>query len=727
MFADLGAKVDYKRAVMPALRYIQQPYFLFKTYDTNNLRPDLVAGLTVAVILLPQAIAFALIAELPPQMGLYAAIIGGLIGALWGSSHQLHTGPANAISLLVFASLASVVEPGTGLFIIAAGLMAVMVGVLQLVLGLARLGLLVNFVSHSVIVGFATGAGILIAIKQIKPLLGATYASQNVLDTLTGVFTNLETLHLPTVMVGVVTTAVLLLVRRLNRKLPSALIGMVVAASLVFIFNLQENGVEVIEQLDARLPPLAQLPILNLDLIGSISAGALAVAAIGLVETAAIARSVATQTGQRLDSNQEFVGQGLANIGMGFFSGFAGAGSFSRTAVNFDSGAKSGLAAVFSAIFVLIALFTLGPFTAYLPVTALSAVLIVTAFGMIDYQEIRRIMQSNLGEAIILLVTLFGTLFLDIEFAVLLGIILSFVMYILRTSTPRVHEVKPDANYRHFLYQPDKPSCPQYSIIEILGDLYFGAVHYIEEYILEHAAKHPDQRHLLIRMHNVNDCDFSGIHMLENVVKAYRDRGGDVYLVRPQYRVKKMFAATEFIENVLGEDHLLDKDTAIQHMFYHVLDPAICIYECPVRVFKECLNLPKRIEMQGIPLENEVAVDRLISVEPRQLYDQLHKSDILSQHADNGHGLTPPLVVDVREPREYRHGHIQQAESVPLSQILSTDIKFPPDRQIVLVCRSGRRSRRAAAALQNVGCMNVAVMRGGMQAWEAEGLLEAVG
>ncbi|MCP4363368.1 MAG: STAS domain-containing protein [Chloroflexi bacterium] len=726
MFADLGTKVNYKRTISPAFQQLKRPYTLITTYDRENIRPDIIAGLTVAVILLPQAIAFALIAELPPKMGLYAAIIGALIGALWGSSNQLHTGPTNAISLLVFASLATIVEPGTQEFIVAAGLMAIMVGILQLFMGLARLGIVVNFVSHSVIVGFATGAGILIAIKQIKPLLGLDFEAETILETLQSIVIHFDTLTIPTAVVGFATMFVMLLSRRINKRLPAALIGMIVASALVGIFSLQEKGVMVIGELPASLPPLSDLPIRNINLIGRLSAGALAVAAIGLVETTAIARSVATQTGQRLDSNQEFVGQGLANIGMGFFSGYAGAGSFSRTAVNFDNGAKSSMAAIFSAVFVLIAMFTLGPLAAFLPVSALAGVLIITAYGMIDRTEIKRILQSNPGEAVILIITFLGTLFLDIEFAVLLGIILSFVMYILKTSAPRVHEVKPDNNYKHFLYQPEKASCSQLGVIEILGDLYFGAVHYVEEYLLDHAGKNPEQRYLLIRMHNVNNCDFSGIHMLESVIKTYRDRGGDVFLVRPQYHVKQIFATTNFVEETLGEDNVLDKDSAIPKLFHHVLDPAVCIYECPVRVFKECTNLPKRINVAGIPQHHEIAAETLANVPPRTLWQQLQTSDIINQHAVEGFEMASPIVIDVREPREYKQGHIAQAQSIPLATVLTNGDQFPLDKQIILVCRSGRRSRRAAAALEDAGCVNVVVLEGGMQAWEAEGLLEAI-
>lgn len=706
-----GNRRQWKQSFTTAVRYFQRPLTLLRTYDRTQLRPDFIAGLTVGIITLPQAIAFALIAHLPPQMGLYAALIGLFVGALWGSCYQLVTIPTNTISLLVFTSLATAVEPGTGLFVVAAGVMALMVGTLQLIMGVARLGLLINFVSHSVIIGFATGAGILIGISQIVPLVGLNREA----NTLEGM------VHRPTAVLGIVAIALILIGRRINKRLPAALIAMVVTSGLVAAFGLHEKGVVTIGQLPAGLPPLANLPLFNLELIGKLGTGALAVAAISLIQTMAVAQSVAAQTGQRLDSNQEFVGQGLANIAMGLFSGYAGSGSFSVTAVNRASGARSPFAAVFAAMFILFALFTLGPLTVYLPRAAVSGALIVTAVQIINFAEIRRILQSNYGEAIILVSTLVGTLFLDLAFAVLLGIIFSFILYILRTSAPRVHEVKPDINYKHFLYQPDKPGCPQLGIIEILGDLYFGAVHHVEEYILDHADNHPEQRYLLIRMHNVNNCDFSGVHMLENIVKAYRERGGDLFLVRPQYQVKQIFASTDFVENVLGADHLLDKDLAITHIFYHVLDPAICIYECPVRVFQECVNLPKRIQLSGIPHEHEIKLDQLASISARELWQQLHaaiSADVSAQ--------VVPVVIDVREPREFRQGHIIEAESIPLAHILANKINIPTDRPIVLVCRSGRRSRRAAVALQQAGYANISVLQGGMLAWEAETLLEAV-
>lgn len=693
--------------------YILQPLRLFQSYDHRNLRPDLIAGLTVAVILLPQAIAFALIAELPPQMGLYAAVVGAIVAGLWGSSNQAHTGPANAISLLVLSVLLTSATPGTPEFVVGAGMLAVMAGALQLVMGLARLGALANFVSYSVVVGFTTGAGGLIAVKQLRHLLGLAFTSEGLAATAQAVLAHLPEMHGPTLALGVGTIVSIVLLRRLDPRLPGALVSMIAAAAAVYLLGLHERGVAVIGQLPRSLPPLAHLPLLSLDLIAELATGALAVGAIGLVETMAIARSIAAQTGQRLDSNQEFVGQGLSNIAAGLFSGYPCAASFSRSAVNHESGARTPMAAVFSGLFLLVVTLILTPLAAYLPRTALAGVLIVTAYNMIDRAEIARIWRGAPGDAVIMLVTFLGTLFLHIEFAVLLGILLSLALYITNTSVPRVHSVLPDDAFRHFAQQPNKPQCPQLSIMDVHGDLYFGAVHHVEDAIHQHMTTHPDQRFLLLRMHGVNLCDFSGIHMLESVVLAWRERGGDVFVIKVPAPVLQVMKSTGFYD-FLGPDHFLSQDDAVSRLFHQVLDPAICIYECDVRVFEECQNLPKRTFAPDIiPLHTEAPTQPVAEISPEMLWQQIH-------------GPAPPLVIDVREPREFRRGHIAEAKLLPLPTLFSDTLDIPHDRLLVLACRSGRRSVRAACLLQGKGYNNTVILRGGMLAWETAGLLEAV-
>lgn len=693
--------------------YFLKPIRSIRGYNRASLQPDLMAGLTVAVIGLPQSMAFALIAELPPAMGLYTNIVGSIVGGLWGSSHQMKTGPANAISLLVLSVLLTVATPGSPDFIVAAGVLAVMAGLIQLVIGLSRLGLLVNFVSHSVIVGFASGAGLLIMLGQLRHLLGVQFSSRNLLETAVGLFTHLTDINIPTALLGIGTIAIIVGLRRINRKLPGPLIAMLAATVVVYLLGLGQANVDVIGQLPASLPPLVRLPLFDGELIGKLSTGALAVALIGLIQTTAIARSVAAQTGQRLDSNQEFVGQGLANIACGFLSGYAGAGSFSRSVVSLQAGAKTAISGVFASAFVLAAMLALAPWAAYLPRTALAGVLIVTAFGLVDRAEVTRIWLGTRGDALIMLATFLGTLFLPIEFAVLTGIFLSFARYIFKTSLPRVYPVTPDETFKHFIaQQPYHQPCPQLGIIKISGDLYFGAVNHVEEVILEHLAAHPDQRFLLLRMQGVNQCDFSGIHMLEAVRRVCQERGGDLYFMKVQNPVQAFMRSTGFYDQ-LGDDHFLPQDQAIDYLFHKILDPAICIYECEVRTFKECQNLPKRIYPVEIPLHTEIPPDSITTITPQALWELLRNGD------------TTLKVFDVREPREYQQAHIPQARLVPLPEILTGTSDLPKDCNIVLVCRSGRRSARAAHVLQTRGYRNVRILAGGILAWEAAGLLEA--
>jgi len=694
------------------LSYISRPLRIFRNYSTEQIRPDIIAGLTIAVILLPQAIAFALIAELPPTMGIYTAIIAAIVAALWGSSNHVHTGPTTAISLLVMSALITSVEPGTPEYLVAAGMLAFMAGLFQVIMGFAKLGVLINFVSQSVVVGFSTGAAVLIGVKEIRYLLDIEISGNSFIQTITGLFTNFTEINPLTALLGIGIIAVIVGVRQINARYPGELIGMVLGSVLVAVFGLQAAGIETVGEIPSGLPPFTSLPLLNLDMFLELSTGALAIGAIGLVETTAIARYIATTSGQRLDSNQEFVGQGMANMVSGLFSGYACAGSFSRSAVNNESGGKTPLSAVFSGGFVLLATFTIGPLVAYLPRAALAAVLVVTAYRLIHKEQIMRILTGTRGDALIMLVTFLGTLLLQIEFAVLAGIFLSFVVYIIRTSTPRVISVLPDDNFRHFVRQPGKTQCPQLGILEILGDLYFGAATHVEQAIQEQKEMYPEQRYLLLRMYSVDNCDFSGIHMLERVVKDYREAGGDVFMMRVPPQVLKTMRSTGFYY-YLGRKNFLSDDDAISYIFHRILDPAICIYECDVRAFKECQNLPKHSYPGTVSVQTNIPREEIATVSPSEVWDWLRESE-------------PPMVVDVREPREYMRSHIPGALSIPLSSFQTEYDKLSKDGRLILVCRAGRRSTRAAYVLRKNGYAEVSMMKGGMIAWENEGLLTAV-
>ena len=711
------AGIRIEQEILAGLRgiptFFVRPWHIVSRYSVPNLRPDLLAGLTVAMITLPQAIAYALIAELPPQVGLYAAVIGSIVGALWGSSSHLQTGPTNAASLLVLSVLLAIAAPGSPEYLAAAGLLALLVGIFRLAMGLGRLGMLVNFVSDSVVIGFTAGAGILILANQIRHLLRLNVPSTPRLwDTIHNLTAHIGEVHWFSLGLGLGAAAIIVLLRRWKPRLPGPLLAMTAASALVAAAGLDGAGVRVIGELPRSLPAVT-LPALDMDLIGRLAGGAMAIAALGLVEAMSIARAIASHTRERLDSNQEFVGQGLANIACGVLSGYTCSGSFTRSAVNHQAGARTALSSVFSGLFVLAAMLALAPLAAYLPLTALAGVLILIAVGLIDRQEIVRIWRSANADRVIMVATFAATLLLPLQYAVFTGILMSLGHYLIQTSMPRVRTVVPDDTFRHFVHRPDRPDCPQLGVIEILGDLYFGAAGHVEDMIRRNLARNPDQRFLLLRMHSVENCDISGIHALEHIAALYREQGGNVFFARVQEPVRRVMQMAGFLE-WLGEDHLLRGDDAMDYLFHRVLDPAVCIYECPVRVFGECQNLPKHALPVNVHFPEEMSLADVPYVSPGSLWSALHEP-------------APPLIVDVREPREFAGGHIPGARSMPLPALLDGRAQVPRDRQVVFVCRGGRRSSRATALFRRRGHDNVTALRGGMLAWESHMLLEALG
>ncbi|MCA9932019.1 MAG: STAS domain-containing protein [Anaerolineales bacterium] len=689
--------------------FLTRPITIIRNYKREDVRPDLVAGLTVAIVMLPQAIAYALVAELPPQMGLYAAIIATIIGALWGSSYHLHTGPTNTTSLIVLSGLLTVAVPGTPEYLVAAGVMAVWVGVIRLFLGLIRMGFLANFVSDAVVIGFTGGAGILIVVNQLKHLFRVEVGrSPLFFVTLREVAGQLTAVHSTTLAIGIGMIIFLILLKRFKPNWPAPLLGMVVASIAVMVFNLEGQGVIVLGKLPQGLPPVTRLPIFDLDLLRQMISGIFAVAIIGLVEATSISRAIAAKSGQYLDSDQEFVGQGIANLVTGFFSGYPCSGSLTRSLVNYEAGSRTQMGAVFSGLFVLAATLLFGPWARFLPRAALAGLLVYTGSRMLNHQEMRRIWHTSRGDSAIMVGTLAATLLLPLEVAVLTGVVISFARFIAKTSHPAVHSMTPNEEFDHLTYRPEQPVCPQLGILTIEGSLYFGATQHVEDAIRENQAAHPGQRFLLLRMNQVNFCDITGLHLLETIVRLYRQQAGDVFMVGVREAVWEKMRLSGFTE-LLGIDHFLSQQRAVKSIF-EILDPAICIYRCPHRIWRECQSLPKSDRECAIDAGDYVPVTAVIpNIAPTTLWQRLNNAN-------------PPAIVDIREPYEFEQAHIPQAELIPMPNILSGDSHIPEDQEIVLICRTGRRTRLTVYKLQQQGYNNLVNMDGGMVAWEAAGL-----
>ncbi len=699
--------IDYLRSV---ITLFAQPIRLIRTYPIDALRADFFAGLTVGLVLLPQSLAFAILGGLPPIVGLYSAMTATIVGALWGSSSHVNGGPSTTSAILTLSVLLPIAPIGSAEFVTAASMIAVMAGIIRLIMGIARLGMLVTFISDAVAVGFTAGSGLLILFNQFGPITKLAISPGASIPTIVHETVNqLTEIHWPSLMIGASTIALIYLLPYITRAVPAALLSMTIVTIVTAFLNIEQYGVRLIGDIPPGFPPLAELPWFDIGLIGQLLNGALALAIIGLVEAVAIARAIASYTGQRIDSNQEFVGQGLANIVSGIFSGMPCSGSFNRSALAYQAGGKTALTAVISGLTALAGTAILSQVLAIIPRPAIAGTLMVAALGMVDRRGMARIWRGSRGEAAIMIITLVLTLTLPLQFAILTGVLMSLGYYLLRTATPRIEAVVPDTAFRHWDPAHDRPTCPQLLVVDLQGDLYFGAASHVEEVLLRLLDQHRSVRYLLLRMHSVNHCDVSGIRALETIRRTLRVRGGDLYFVRVRASVMYRMQISGFYEQ-LGPERFLDEDTAIEFLFHRVLDPAVCIYECDRRIFRECQELPKQT-LPGhltIPLLDGKLPTQ---INARALWEALHSPQ-------------PPAVIDVREPREFQRGHIPGARNIPLSRLISERDAVPAG-PVVLVCRSGRRSLRAAALL--VGrTPPPQVLEGGMLAWEAANLLEAV-
>jgi sulfate permease, SulP family len=391
----------------------------------GGVRADLLAGLTGAVVVLPQGVAFATLAGMPPQYGLYAAMVPCIVAALFGSSRLMVTGPANAISLTTMALIAPLAAVGSARYVELVLTLAFLVGAMQLLLGLARAGALVDKVPHSVVVGFTAGAAVLIANSQIGPFLGlALPRGQPLFDNVYAALASLGQMQPMAVLAGASTVALAVLARPWNRIVPAMLVA-VVGATLItlgaYLAWPEAGKLPTVSALPSALPPLSW-PDLSVDTVRALFGATLVMTLLALTEAAAIARSVARARGDTLDGNQEFIGQGLANLAGAFFSAYPASGSFNRSGVNVASGARSPLSAVAAAVCLVLLLAFVGPLAKYLPLAVISGLLMVVAWGLIDWREIAHLWRQGADERVPLVVTMVATVTLSLEWAILLGI-----------------------------------------------------------------------------------------------------------------------------------------------------------------------------------------------------------------------------------------------------------------------------------------------------------------
>ena len=524
--------------------------------DGAVLRADLIAGVTVAMIIIPQSMAYAQLAGLPAIYGLYAAFLPPAVAALFGSSRQLATGPVAMASLISAAVVQTLAPPGSGDFITYSILLALMVGMLRIALGALRLGVLVNLLSSPVVVGFINAGALIIATSQLHYIFGVSvergdYFYQTVWRLIEAAAGDT---HWETLGMALLATAILLGLRnRKSSRLPYVLIAVVVTTLASWLVGY--SG-EVVGEIPRGLPSF-RAPSIDLGVVPHLAMGAITITLVGLMEVMAIAKTIATKTKQQIDINQELIGQGVSNLVGSFFQSYAVSGSFARSVVNFNSGARTGFASVVTSLVVMITLLWFTPLLYHLPQATLAVIIVTAVASLIKIKSTIIAWRVQPQDGIVAVVTFLCTLALApaLHQGILIGVVLSLTTYLFRTMRPRVVCLarRPDGVLRdaetHELEADQK-----IAIIRFDGMLYFGDSSYFEDKVLEIVARLPELQYLIVDAGGINRVDATGEQTLRNLIERLRDIGVDVFFTRAKTPLKDVLERTGCMDYI-GRDH----------------------------------------------------------------------------------------------------------------------------------------------------------------------------
>ncbi|HEU5293362.1 MAG TPA: SulP family inorganic anion transporter [Burkholderiaceae bacterium] len=563
--------------------------------DRATLRVDALAGLLGAVLVLPQAIAFAALVGLPPSYGLATAVLPCIVAALFGSSRHVMSGPTNANSLAMVAMVAPLAAVGSPAYIQLVLALTVLVGVLQLAVGALRLGALAHFISPAALRGFTGGAALLIAVHALKDALGVVVPSGlSAPAALSLLGQRLSQANPAAIAVAAITIGVALAARRAGPRSPHLLLGMIAGMLGAAALARWAHGWQPVEVVGIvpQAWPRWQPPAIDWQQLPDLAGLAIALTIIALGQSYAIAKVLSQRSGQYIDANREFVGQGLSNIAGGFFSCFLSCGSLNRSLPNLQAGARTPLASVFSALWLLVLVVLSAALIATIPMAAVAGLLLLVAWSLLDIAQWRRLLQLSRLEFGIALATLAATLAIRLELAILLGTLLSLAAYLWRTARPAMRTMGFDTRDagRPFVIADDNPKalpeCPQLKLLRMEGSVYFGATQHVGERLHALRSTPAPQRHLLVMTKSMNFIDLAGDELWRDEMRLRRAFGGDLYFHRPRPPVIELWQRSGFLDE-LGRDHVFpDKRIAIASIVPR-LDLDICM-RCTVKLFDEC-------------------------------------------------------------------------------------------------------------------------------------------
>ena len=541
-----------------------------RDYNRTALSNDLVAALIVTIMLIPQSLAYALLAGLPPEAGLYASIVPIMLYAVFGTSRALAVGPVAVVSLMTAAALSNIAEQGTMGYAVAALSLAALSGVMLLAMGLFRLGFVANFLSHPVIAGFITASGIIIAASQLKHILGIDAQGHNLLELVVSIGEHLSQTNWITALIGILATGFLFWVRKGLKPLLTKLgvgstltgvlvktgpVAVVVATTAaVWVFGLADQGVNIVGEVPQSLPPLT-LPSFSPDLLGQLLLPAFLISIIGFVESISVAQTLAAKKRQRIDPDQELIGLGAANIGASLTGGFPVTGGFSRSVVNFDAGAETPAAGAFTAIGLAIAALALTPLIYFLPKATLAATIIVAVLSLVDFSVLKRSWNYSKADFAAVLATILMTLALGVEVGVSAGVGLSILLHLYKSSKPHIAEVGQVPGTEHYrnVLRHDVITDPSIVTLRVDESLYFANARYLEDKIQNRVAKDKNIRHVILQCAAVNEVDLSALESLEAINERLREMGVQLHLSEVKGPVMDRLKREHFLEEMTGK------------------------------------------------------------------------------------------------------------------------------------------------------------------------------
>ncbi|THD74004.1 sulfate permease [Thalassobius vesicularis] len=552
-----------------------------KTYDKDTLTNDLVAALIVTIMLIPQSLAYALLAGLPAEMGLYASILPLVAYAIFGTSRALAVGPVAVVSLMTAAAVGNIAVQGTPEYAAAAITLAFLSGLLLTVMGIFRLGFLANFLSHPVIAGFITASGVLIATSQLKHIFGIKAEGHNLIQLTVSLFENQHLANPITLFIGLATTGFLFWVRKglkplllslgLKPRLADILakagpVGAVAVTTLVtFAFGLQDKGVKIVGDVPMGLPPLT-LPSFDAGMWSSLFMSAVLISIIGFVESVSVAQTLATKKRQRIVPDQELVGLGTSNIAAALTGGYPVTGGFARSVVNFDAGAETPAAGAFTAVGILLAALLLTPLLYFLPQATLAATIIVAVLSLVDFSILKKTWTYSKVDFAAVAATILLTLGFGVEMGVSAGVILSIGLFLYKTSRPHVAEVGLVPGTHHFrnILRHKVETHPEIVTLRIDESLYFANARFLEDYIYNRIACDQPIRHVVLMCSAVNEIDMSALESLEAINTRLKDLGIKLHLTEVKGPVMDRLKRSHFLEELTGEVFLAQYDAVIK-------------------------------------------------------------------------------------------------------------------------------------------------------------------